>query len=299
MTTRSPFDPLKDAAKYVRAFRDKPFVVKIGGEIIGDPALRKSVCGQLALLHSFAIPLVVVHGGAPAVDALSQQLGVTSTKVAGRRITSAELLEVSKMALKGPAQMDLLSAMHVAGLHAVGLSGQDAAMLRSHRRAPVEIDGQMVDFGWVGDIDHADPKLLRHLLAGGYVPVIAPFTVTAADEVLNTNADSVAAAIAIALEVEKLFFVVKAPGLLSDPAEPSSLLPLVDLAKVAELEASGAIQGGMRPKIAAARAALQAGVQSVHIVSGVLLDAILAEVFTNEGSGTMFVAQQPPRENIQ
>ncbi len=291
MTTRSPFDPLKDAAKYVRAFRDKPFVVKIGGDIIGDPALRKSICGQLALLSSFGIALVVVHGGAPAVDALCERLGLTRTKIAGRRVTSAEVLEASKMALKGPAQMELLAAMQAAGLHAVGLSGQDAQMLRAHKRSPVEVDGQMVDYGCVGDIEQADAKLLKHLLGGGYVPVIAPFTADANHQVLNTNADTVAAAVAVALGVEKLFFVVKAPGLLSNPEDPSSLLPLVDLARVTELEKSGAIQGGMRPKIAAARAALAGGVHSVHIVSGVLSDAILAEVFTNEGSGTMFMAE--------
>jgi acetylglutamate kinase len=293
MTTRSPFDPLKDAAKYVRAFRDKPFVVKIGGDILADAALRQSVCGQLALLSSFAIPLVVVHGGGPAVDALCQQFGLPTRKSAGRRVTTPEILEMSKMALKGSTQMDLLASMQAAGLHAVGLSGQDADMVRSHRRPPVAIDGEMVDFGCVGDIEEADPRLLRHLIAGGYVPVIAPFTVDASHQLLNTNADSVAAAIAIALGVEKLFFVVKAPGLLSNPQDPRSLLPLVDLAKVAELEATGAIQGGMRPKIAAARSALAAGVASVHIVSGTLSDAILAEVFTNEGSGTMFVAQSP------
>ncbi len=292
MTTRSPFDPLKDAAKYVRAFRDKPFVIKIGGDIIADPALRQSVCGQLALLHSFAIPLVVVHGGAPTVDALCERLGLTREKVGGRRITSPEVLEASKMALKGTTQMDLLSAMHAAGLQAVGLSGQDAATVRSHRRPPVEAEGRMVDFGCVGDIEQTDAKLLRHLLTGGYVPVVAPFTVDANHQILNTNADTVAASIAIALGVQKLFFVLKAPGLLSNPDDSSSLLPLVDLARVAELEGSGAIQRGMKPKIAAARAALAGGVESVHLVSGVLSDAILAEVFTNEGSGTMFVAQK-------
>lgn len=293
MTTRSPFDPLKDAAKYVRAFRDKPFVVKIGGDIIGDPTLRRSVCGQLALLHSFAIPLVVVHGGAPMVDALCKRFGLARTKIGGRRITSPEVLEASKMALKGSAQMELLSALHAAGLHAVGLSGQDAETLRAHKRPAVAVSGQMVDYGFVGDIDRADPKLLRHLIAGAYVPVIAPFTADGNHEVLNTNADTVAAAIAVALGVEKLFFVVKAPGLLSNADDPSSLLPLVDLARVEELEKSGAIQGGMRPKIAAARSALAGGVHSIHIVSGVLSDAILAEVFTNEGSGTMFVAKRP------
>ena len=292
-TPTSPFDPLKDAAKYVRAFRDKPFVVKIGGDIIGDPSLRKSVCGQLALLSSFAIPLVVAHGGGPGLDSLCEHLGLGTTKVEGRRITTPQILEASKMALKGTAQMDLLAAMQAAGLMAVGVSGQDAGMLRSHRRGPVNINGENVDFGSVGDIDQADPKLLRHLIAGGYVPVIAPFTADSLGEVFNTNADTVATAVAVALGVEKLFFVVKAPGLLADPEDPSSLIPLVDLATVEQLEKSGAIRGGMLPKIAAARSALQGGVASVHIVSGLLSDAILAEVFTNEGSGTMFVAETP------
>ncbi|HEY5036533.1 MAG TPA: acetylglutamate kinase [Chthoniobacterales bacterium] len=294
--TRSPFDPLKDAAKYVRAFRDKPFVVKIGGDILADPALRQSICGQLALLSSFAIPLVIVHGGGPALDALCARLNLPNEKVAGRRVTSKEVLSASKMACKGAAQMDLLASMQSAGMQAVGLSGQDAGLVRSERRPPVDVDGRTVDFGCVGDIKSVEPRLLRHLIAGGYVPVIAPFTADAGHEILNTNADTVAAAIAIALQVEKLFFVVKAPGLLSNPNEPSSLLPLVDLAKIGELEAAGVIRDGMRPKIAAARSALAGGVHSIHIVSGLLSDAILAEVFTNEGSGTMLVARSAPEK---
>ncbi|MFN2475255.1 MAG: acetylglutamate kinase, partial [Chthoniobacterales bacterium] len=128
MPQLSPFEPLKDAAKYVRAFRDKPFVVKIGGDVLADPAVRKSVCGQLASLSSFSIPLVVVHGGGPAVDALAEKLGLTTTKVAGRRVTSPETLDVAKMALKGSAQMDLVGELQAAGLLAVGLSGQDCGM---------------------------------------------------------------------------------------------------------------------------------------------------------------------------
>lgn len=291
MPTRSPFDPLKDAAKYVRAFRDKPFVVKIGGDILADAAMRQSVCGQLALLSSFAIPLVIVHGGGSAVDTLAQRLGLTTTKVAGRRVTSPETLEVAKMALKGRAQMDLISDLQTAGLPAVGLSGQDSGLLRSQRRPPVSIDGQSVDFGCVGDIETVEPRLLRHLIDGGYVPVIAPFTADSSQQILNTNADSVAAAIAAALGAEKLFFVLRAPGLLSNPEDARSLLPLVNFAQLDELEKSGAIHSGMRPKITAARSALADGVASVHLVSGVQSDAILAEVFTNEGSGTMVVRQ--------
>jgi acetylglutamate kinase len=293
MTTKSPFDPLKDAAKYVRVFRNKPFVVKIGGDILADGVLRKSICGQLALLSSFGIPLVIVHGGGPAVDRMCQHLGLATQKVGGRRVTTPEVLEVAKMVLKGGVQMELIADLQDAGLFAVGLSGQDAGLLCARRRPPVVMDGQNVDFGCVGDIEFAEPRVLRVLIDGGYVPVVAPFTVDATQQILNTNADSVASAIAAALEVEKLFFVLKDPGLLSDPENPHSLLPFVDLAKVTELEASGAIQTGMRPKIAAAVSALGAGVTSVHFVSGILPDSILAEVFTNEGSGTMLVEKAP------
>jgi acetylglutamate kinase len=208
------------------------------------------------------------------------------------------VLEVAKMVLKGSVQMELIADLQAAGLPAVGLSGQDAGLLRSERRPPVVVDGQNVDFGCVGDIESAEPRVLRVLIDGGYVPVVAPLTVDGTQQILNTNADSVAAAIAAALRVEKLFFVLKATGLLSDPEDPHSLLPFVDQAKVTELEASGAIQTGMRPKIAAALSALSAGVASVHFVSGIISDSILAEVFTNEGSGTMLVARGPSETNL-
>ena len=199
MTTRSPFDPLKDAAKYVRVFRNKPFVVKIGGDILADGALRKSICGQLALLSSFGIPLVIVHGGGPAIDRMCQHLGLATQKIAGRRVTTLEVLEAAKMILKGGVQMELIADLQAAGLPAVGLSGQDAGLLRSSRRPSVVMDGQNVDFGCVGDIEFADPRVLQVLMDGGYVPVVAPFTADGTEQILNTNADSVAAAVAAAL----------------------------------------------------------------------------------------------------
>lgn len=278
----NPFDALHNAAKYVRKFRGKPFVVKLGGEILEDPALRKAVCAQLALLWSFSIPLVIVHGGGAGLDALCGELGLETTKVAGRRVTSAPVLDAARMAFKGRVQMDLLAALEVAGLPAVGLSGQDAGLVKSHKRPVAE-----VDYGLVGDVDAVDPAVLMHLLDGGYVPVVAPFSATPEGQVLNTNADTIAAEIAAALGVEKLFFILKVPGLLRNVAEPTSLVPLADLQTLAELE--GAIKDGMKPKITAARRALDGGVKSVHLVSGSRPDAILAEVFTNEGSGTMLV----------
>src|SRR5207247_3495444 len=136
MTRRSPFDPLKDAAKYVRAFRNKPFVVKIGGDILADGTSRKSICGQLAVLSSFGIPLVVVHGGGLAIDELCQHLGLATQKIAGRRVTTAEVLEAAKMVLKGGLQRDLIADPAATGLLAGGFSGHAPDLLRSRRSPP-------------------------------------------------------------------------------------------------------------------------------------------------------------------
>jgi acetylglutamate kinase len=234
---------------------------------------------------------VIVHGGGAGLDKLCASMGLETHKVAGRRVTSPEVLDAAKMAFKGQIQMDFIADLEAAGIPAVGISGQDAGLIKGSRRPPVVVDGETVDYGMVGDVAGVDPTLLRHLLAGGFVPVVAPFSATPDGQVLNTNADTVAAEVAAALGVEKLFFVLRVPGLLADPADPSSLVPLADLKRLDELALAGAIKDGMRPKLTAARKALNAGVASVHLVSGVRPDAILAEVFTNEGSGTMLVAR--------
>ncbi len=286
-----PFAALRSAARHVRRFRGKTFVVKIGGELIDRPESRTSIGEQLALLWSFSIPIVVVHGGGASVDALCQSLGLPAVKVAGRRVTPPDVLRAAGMALKGDAQVRLLSSLLSSGLPAVGLSGQDAGLITASRRPPVEVDGIEVDFGMVGDITGVDPSLVARLVDGGFVPVVAPLTADPDGAVYNTNADSVAAALAIALRAEKLLFLVGVPGLLQDPADPSSLVPYADLAAVEALVASGAVGGGMRPKLDAARHALEGGVASVHLVSGVGPDNLLVEIFTNEGSGTMLVGR--------
>jgi acetylglutamate kinase len=280
-----PFAALHDAAVYVRRFRNRPFVVKLGGEVLEDPSVRRDLCAQLALLWSFSIPIVVVHGGGSSLDGLCGALGLPAAKAGGRRITTPPVLEAAKMAFKGRVQMDLLAALAAAGLPAVGLSGQDAGLVRARRRPRGD-----VDYGLVGDVESVDPSLVNHLLAGGYVPVVAPFSADAEGQVLNTNADTVAAALAGALGVEKLFFVLKVPGLLRDVDVPESLVTLADPELLDGMRES--VSGGMLPKLAAAREALARGVKSVHLVSGLRPDALLAEVFTNEGSGTMVVADR-------
>jgi acetylglutamate kinase len=293
----NPYATLRSAAQYVRLFRRKTFVVKLGGELLADKAALQSVAEQLALLWSFSIRLVIVHGGGAGLDEACAAFGIPVQKVAGRRITSPEVLDAAKMVFAGKAHMDLLAGLKDAGLPIVGLSGVDGGLLQATKRPPVSVvdDGGerlLVDFGLVGDIEAVDPALLNHLLAADYVPVIAPLTGGAEGEVFNTNADTIASAVAVALQAEKLFFLLDVPGLLEDKEKPSSLVPLADLGSLAALEAKGAIKGGMRPKVDAAKAALQGGVASVHLVSGIVKDALLAEVFTNEGSGTMLISTQ-------
>ncbi|MBI4913296.1 MAG: acetylglutamate kinase [Acidobacteria bacterium] len=286
-----PFATIRSASRYVRQFRSKIFVVKFGGELLDDAKLRKNLAAQLAVLWSFSIPVVIVHGGGTGLDSLCETMGLPTEKVAGRRVTPPEVLEAAKMAFKGRLQMDLLADLEAAGVPTVGLSGLDGGLVRAEKRPPVLVDGQLVDFGLVGDVKAVDPALLRHLLAGGYVPVVAPFTADAEGQVFNTNADTVAASLAQALGAEKLFFLLTVPGLLRNVEDPSSLVPFADLKALEALERAGSIKTGMRPKITAAKAALQGGVPAVHIVSGATQDGLLMEVFTNEGSGTMLVAQ--------
>ena len=297
--TPNPYETLRSAAKYVRQFRQKIFVVKLGGELLDQPGPRKAVAEQLALLWSFSIPLVIVHGGGSSLDQLCESMDLPIAKVGGRRVTSPAVLDAAKMAFAGKLHMDLLADLRAAGLPCVGLSGVDAGLVTAIKRPPVEIlpDGASepvwVDFGLVGDIQSVDPSVLTHLIQGGFVPVIAPLTGDDEGEVFNTNADTLAAAIAVALKAEKLFFLLKVPGLLADVAKPSSLVPFATFEKIEELEQCGAITAGMRPKLEAARKALAAGVHSVHLVSGLRPDALLMEVFTNEGSGTMIAVDEP------
>jgi acetylglutamate kinase len=295
----NPYAALKEASLYVRLFRGKTFVVKVGGDVLAEPKLRRALCEQIALLWSFSIKVVVVHGGGAELDAVCVAMNIPVQKVAGRRVTSPEVLDAAKMVFAGQVHMDLLAELQAAGVPAVGLTGLDAGLVKAHKRPPMAMvpdgatESQLVDFGLVGDIDTVNPHVLNHLLEGGFVPVVAPLSGGEDGAIYNTNADTIAASLASALGAEKLFFLLSVPGLLKDTTQASSLIPHATLEELATFEAKGIISGGMRPKVAAVRTALLGGVPSIHLVSGTLPDALLAEVFTNEGSGTMIVAGAP------
>ena len=294
MIGNNPYDTLRSAAKYVSHFRDKVFVVKLGGEVLEHQPLRRLIAEQLAVLAAFSIRVVIVHGGGAELDAACRALDIPIEKKAGRRVTSPRVLEAAKMVFAGPLHIDLLADLRTAGLACVGLTGVDAGLMHAHRRPPiaVQVDGrtELADFGLVGDIDMVDPKILTHLLEGDYVPVIAPLAGSDSGAVYNTNADTVAAAVAAALGAEKLIFVLKVAGLMDDLNDPTSLVTHCDSAHLEHLDRSGRLKDGMLPKAKAIKDALAKGVKSVHLVSGTLPDSILIETFTNEGCGTMVQA---------
>lgn len=287
---------LLDAIPYLRAYAGQTFVVKAGGELLLQARWRDALARDLAVLHRLGIAVVLVHGGGPQLDEAAERLGITSESVAGRRITSPELIEVAEMVWRGRLSLQWVTALVRAGERAVGLSGVDGQILQARQRPPAVItddDGERrtVDFGRVGDVCAVDPSVIQAVLSARAIPVVSPLAVDEGGVVLNVNADTVAAELAVALGAAKLLLLTRAPGILEDPNDPSSVLHWTDLEELAQLEQAGHIQGGMRPKVAAIRRALLGGVPRVHVVDGRAPGALLEEVFTTDGSGTLVVAE--------
>ena len=288
---------LKGALRYVRAYRDHVFVVKLGGDVLSDQHFLDQAAEQLALLSSLSIRLVVVHGGGPQASALSRRLGVEPEMIAGRRVTDDHALEVTKMVYRGLLNTELVSALRSHGLQATGLSGVDADLVTAHRRLPLRVvddagEERTVDYGHVGDIDKVDPRILTTLLDARFVPVISSLAGDADGNVYNVNADTVAESIAVAVGAQKLIFMTGAPGVLRDRNDPSTLVTFADPDDLAELMNSGALAGGMKPKVQACIRAATGGVERTHIIDGRAPDALLLEVFTGAGCGTMIVGRK-------
>jgi acetylglutamate kinase len=288
---------LKGALRYVRAYRDHVFVVKLGGEILEKADVRSRVAAQLALLSSLGVRIVVVHGGGPQVTALSQRLGIEPQIVAGRRITCEKTLEVVQMTIAGQLNTMLLSTLRAEGIAVVGLTGVDAGLITARKRPPVQIkddagNERTVDFGHVGDIVKVDPHVIQTLLDAGLVPVIGSLAGDDSGAIYNINADTLAEALAVALRAQKLIFLTGAPGVLRDVRDPSTLVAFADPDDLGALLQSGAIAGGMRPKVEACIRAATSGVERTHILDGRAADGLLFEVFTGAGCGTMIVGRK-------
>jgi len=280
---------LRSAAPYIRMYRGKTFVVKAGGAVFGNTAATRALIEQIAILHYLGIKVVLVHGGGPQLTQVTEAMGVPTRMVQGRRVTDEKSIDATSMVLNGLINTKLLAFCRELEIEAVGVSGVDAGLIKAHKRGPVQVEGETIDYGFVGDIDLVDHTVLKKLLDTGLMPVVSPLSADDKGTLLNINADTVAAAIGAALGAEKLILCTGAPGILADVADPRSVISYTDLEGLDKLRASGAIKDGMLPKAKAIEGAIKGGVRRVHVISYDAPDSILTEVFTNEGLGTLIV----------
>jgi acetylglutamate kinase len=281
---------LRNAAPYIRMYKGKVFVIKAGGGVFGDMEATRQLIEQVAILHQVGIRTVLVHGGGPQLTEISEALGVPTRMVQGRRVTDQRSLEVTAMVLNGLINTRILAICRELNIDAVGVSGVDAGLVRAHKRPPVQVDGEIVDFGYVGDIDGVNAGVVVKLLDNGLMPVVSPLSADQSGMLLNINADTVASAIGSALNAEKLILCTGAAGILEKVEDPSTLISYTDLQGLKRLRESGSLADGMLPKARAIEDAIRGGVRRVHVISYKTPNSVLGEVFTNEGTGTLIVA---------
>ncbi len=288
---------LVEALPYILRFWGKVVVIKYGGNVLtptdGEPTAEREASSDVETLASFAEDVVlmrsvgmlpvVVHGGGPQIGEMMERLGKVPEFRDGLRVTDAETLEIASMVLIGKVNREIVSAMNVHGSLAVGLSGEDAKMITATARD--------ANLGFVGDVEVVDPSILHRLLAEGIIPVVATIAGDTKGQSYNINADAVAGAIAAALHAEKLVCLTDVTGLRSDPDDPTSRLHQVSVDQLDAMVASGAASSGMIPKVQACARAVRAGVPRAHILDGRVPHALLLEVFSDRGVGTMIFGE--------
>ena len=286
-------DLLRQALPYINRFKNKVFVVKIGGDIADEEPTLLPFCEEIALLVQVGIRVVVVHGGGKQATELSEKLGIEPRIINGRRVTDDRTLDVVKMTFAGVVNTEILGALRRYGIAAVGLSGVDGNIVHATRRPPKRMvneetgKSEMVDFGHVGDIDRVDDRLLKVLLDADYIPVIASLGADGEGHVFNINADTVAGVIARSLGAEKLILASDVDGIYKGDDGAREIIQRATVQEVQSLIKGGVIRGGMVPKAQSAIEALGKGVGSVHIINGMRPNSLLTEIFTDSGCGTM------------
>src|SRR5882724_4248294 len=289
-------DLLREALPYIQRFKGKTFVVKLSGKTTEDAQNLNSLAEELALLQQVGIRICVVHGGGKQLSELASKMGVAQTIIEGRRVTDDATLEMAKMVFAGKINTDILAALRNHSIEAVGLSGVDGNIVHAERRPPKEVLNretgarEHVDFGHVGDVVEINSRLLTVLLDHGYLPVISSLGADAEGTVFNINADTIAAEIAVRLKAEKLILLSDVDGIYLRADEPTSKLSRLTALEADALITQGTATGGMIPKLQNITALLRRGVHSAHIISGTKRNALLSEIFTNKGTGTMIVA---------
>ena len=277
---------IAEALPYIQRFWDKTVVIKYGGNAMTDPTLKAAFARDVVLLKLVGMNPVVVHGGGPQIEDLLKRVGKKGEFIQGMRVTDAETMEVVEMVLGGQVNKEVVNLINQAGGKAVGLTGKDGRFIRARKMMmeSKEKPGDVIDIGQVGQITKIDPSLIAFLDSGDFIPVIAPIGVGEQGETYNINADVVAGKLAEVLKAEKLVLLTNTPGVLD---KDGNLLTGLTPKKIDELVADGTLFGGMLPKIGSALDAAKSGVPNVHIIDGRVEHALLLEIMTDEGVGTL------------
>ncbi len=276
---------LSEALPYIQEFTGRTVVVKYGGAAMKDGSLKDKVIRDIVFLACVGVRPVVVHGGGPEINSWLGKLGIEAQFKNGLRVTDAATMDVVEMVLVGRVNKELVSLINRAGGKAVGLCGKDANLIKARP------DGRE-GIGFVGEVNSVDIKLLESLVAGGYIPVVSSVAADETGQAYNINADTVAGEIAAALGAEKLILLTDTAGILKDYKDPSTLIAKLDIQEARHLIDTGVVGGGMIPKVTCCVRSLAQGVRGAHIIDGRIPHALLLEIFTNEGIGSMIVASE-------
>ncbi len=287
---------LIEALPYIKKFHGHTVVIKYGGNAMVSEELKSKVIEDIVLMKLVGIKVIVVHGGGPEINAMLKKLDIKSQFINGLRVTDENVMEVVEMVLAGRVNKSIVNLLNRQGAQAVGICGEDGQLLRVDKQFTTCLDDEgneiPCDLGYVGSVKEVNAGLLEMLLDGGYLPVISPIGTDESGQIYNINADSAAGEIAAAMRAEKLVLLTDVAGLYADFSDPESIISHIDAAGVEEMLGSGAIAGGMIPKVNCCLDALRGGVRSAHILDGRQPHSLLLEIFTNKGIGTMVELQE-------
>ncbi|OGQ08125.1 MAG: acetylglutamate kinase [Deltaproteobacteria bacterium RIFCSPLOWO2_12_FULL_40_28] len=280
---------LMEALPYLQKFKGKRFIFKYGGHAMEDEELKKGFCLDIILLKLIGIHPIIVHGGGPQIEKVLSQMGIEAKFHNGLRITDSNTMDVVEMVLVGKVNKEIVGSINHFGGRAIGLSGKDGNLILANKMDPQQVKktkrtSEIIDLGLVGDVAKINPQILTILEDSWFIPVIAPVGVSDAGISLNINADNVAAAVAVALNAEKLLLMTDVDGVKN---QKENLIPKLNIKETKDLITKGIATGGMIPKLNCALDALSQGVKTVHIFNGTMQHAILLEIFTDQGVGTL------------
>lgn len=274
---------LVEALPYIKAFYGRRVVIKYGGAAMTECELKDKVMQDIVLMKFVGMHPVIVHGGGPDITAMLARLSIESRFISGLRVTGPETMEVVEMVLGGKVNKEIVKGINSHGGRAVGLSGKDGCLIEA---GPLDASGEL---GFVGKVLRINPEIVETVIENGYIPVIAPIGVDSAGQSYNINADTVAAAVAVAMKADKLVLLTDVPGVLGDRNDPESLISVIDVRDAQDYRKKGIIAGGMIPKVDCCVESVHGGVGRTHIIDGRVPHSILLEIFTDQGVGTMFV----------